>query len=175
MPSMNSTGTNIATLVTVEANSAPVICRVPVAIDSFSPAPFCRHLTIFSSVTIAASITRPTENARPAREITLSDLSNIRSATKATRTDSGTVAVTKKVARRLRMRKYKTAMARNKPMPRLPCTSDIARRICTDASKLRSIARPASANGPSLSSTTTLLISSRIVTVLASNSLCTVM
>ncbi len=60
---------------------------------------------MFSSVTIAASMTRPTANARPASEITLRVLSNMRNATNATSNDSGTVAVTRNVARRLRIRK----------------------------------------------------------------------
>ncbi len=60
---------------------------------------------MFSSVTMAASMTRPTENASPASEITFSDLSNTRSAMNATSSDSGTVAVTRNVARRLRNRK----------------------------------------------------------------------
>ncbi len=102
---MNSTGAKIATLVTVDANSAPVICLVPFATAAFSSRPACRQRTMFSSVTIAASMTRPTENASPASEMTLSDLSNMRSATNATSRDSGTVAVTRKVARRLRIRK----------------------------------------------------------------------
>ncbi len=60
---------------------------------------------MFSSVTIAASMTRPTENASPASDITFNDLSNRRRARNATSNDSGTVAVTRKVARRLRIKK----------------------------------------------------------------------
>ena len=105
MPSMNSTGRKMATLVTVEANSAPVICRVPLATASRICMPSWRQRTMFSSVTMAASMTSPTANARPASEMTLRDLSNRRSATNATSSDNGTVAVTSSVARRLRMRK----------------------------------------------------------------------
>ena len=175
IPVMNSTGAKIATLVTVDANSAPEICRVPLATASFSSRPLCRQRTMFSSVTIAASMTRPTANARPAREMTFSDLSNSRSATNATSSDSGTVAVTRNVARRLRMRKYSTPTASSRPIPRLLRTREIARRMCTDASKLRSISSPASARGPAFSSTIARLTSSRILTVFASNERCNVM
>ena len=66
---MKTTGRKMATVVAVEANSAPHTCCAPFMEAVCESAPCSRWRTMFSSTTIAASITIPTAKASPASRV----------------------------------------------------------------------------------------------------------
>src|SRR5438309_136097 len=66
----NNTGTNTATVVAVEASSAPATWRAPVLVASSSGVAPSRRRTTLPQTTIAPSTTMPTANASPASEMT---------------------------------------------------------------------------------------------------------
>ena len=113
---------NIATLVAVEANSAPVTCIVPLrtAILLLNPSPLRR--TIFSCTIMAASNTKPTEKANPARDITFKLRPNKLKARKATAREMGIVSAMIRVGRNPRKNTHKIPSASKTPMPKLPFT-----------------------------------------------------
>ena len=168
MPFINKIGKNIATLVAVEANSAPVTCKAPRITALLLSMPKLRNLTIFSCTIIAASKTKPTEKAKPASEITFKLRSNAAKVINATINETGIVAAIISVLRMPRKNNQRIIKASNTPKPKLFCTSSRAFLICTDASKLSSMTKPAAFIGPTLSSLMAILISSSKATVLAS-------
>ena len=122
-------GRNIATLVAVEANNAPVTCNAPRITALLLSMPKLRSLTMFSWTIIAASSTKPTENAKPANEITFKLRSNAAKAINDTINDTGIVAAIIKVLRIPRKNNQRIINASSTPKPRLFCTSSKALRI----------------------------------------------
>ena len=129
IPFINKIGKNIATLVAVEANKAPVTCNAPRITALLLSMPRLRSLTIFSCTIIAASNTKPTEKAKPANEITFKLRSNAARAINDTIKDTGMVAAIIKVLRIPRKNNQRIINASNTPNPKLFCTSAKALRI----------------------------------------------
>ena len=123
---------------------------------------------MFSCTMMAASSTKPTAKARPASEITFKLRSKIFNVKNATNKETGIVAAITNVAFKPLKNSHKIKHDSKTPRPKLLLTNDKALRICTEASKLNSIAKPFSASGPSFSSLMARLMSSSRATVLAS-------
>ena len=116
----NTTGRKIATVVAVDATRAPRTCCAPSKAVSTRLPPASRKRTIFSSTTMEASSTMPTENAIPASEITFIVLALISSTLKANSNDTGMAKATSKVARKRRRNHHNTHTASTIPSSRLP-------------------------------------------------------
>ena len=172
-PSMNRIGRKMAILVIVDANNAPTTCDGPSRAACADGIPPWRRRTIFSWTMIAASSTSPTANASPASDTTLRLRPKALNASNEDSSENGIVNAISRVARQPRRKHHSTPSASITPSTRLPLTRAIARRMCTEASKLRTICRLASASGPAFSSSIIALISSRIATVLAPYLPCT--
>ena len=120
-------GMKIATVVAVDARSAPHTWLVPRSLASAGVAPVSRRRTMFSSTTIAASSTMPVAKARPASEITLSErpvgerIANVASS------DTGIASAMISVARHWRRNSHRTPMASSTPAMRLPVNKLIER------------------------------------------------
>jgi hypothetical protein len=71
-PSTNTTGTNTAATEMVAAVAAKAISRVPLLAASVALSPCSRCRSMFSSTTIASSITTPTASAMPSSVMVLS-------------------------------------------------------------------------------------------------------
>jgi hypothetical protein len=164
---MKITGTNTATVVRVEATSAPATWRVPRLAASNGILPLSRRRTMFSATTTAASITMPTAKARPASEITFR-LRPARSSTmKVASNEIGMAEAISKVARRSRRNHHKQPTASNTPASRLPESRLIARLMKSEESKLCSMPRPFSLSTPSRSSAMTDLTSLSVASTFA--------
>ena len=124
---MKITGRKIATVVAVDASSAPQTCPVPSSAASPISLPFSRRRTMFSSTTMAASSTMPVAKASPASEMTLRLLPVTLSSMKVASSEAGIAAATIRVARSLRRKYHSTPTARNTPRNRLLVTRLIAR------------------------------------------------
>ena len=114
---------NIATVVAVDAISAPNTSFVPLYALSSSLATLLRVRTIFSSTTIAASSTIPTAKAKPAREIMLSERPVICRTTKVLNKEMGMANATMSVARSCRINAHRIPMANSTPINRLLVTN----------------------------------------------------
>ena len=71
-PSTNTTGTNTAATENVAAVAANAISRVPMRAAAYASSPPSRWRSMFSSTTIASSITTPTASVMPSSVIVLS-------------------------------------------------------------------------------------------------------
>ena len=124
---MNKTGRKMATVVAVDASSAPQTWREPCREASVAGRPFSRRRTMFSSTTIAASITMPTAKANPAKEMTFRlrpaafNMMNVASR------EMGMAAAMMSVALTRRRNHHSTPTARNIPRKILPETREMAR------------------------------------------------
>ncbi len=94
-----NTGRKIATVVAVDATSAPQTWPAPRSAASKPSRPCSRWRTMFSSTTIAASSTMPVANASPAIEITFSDMPSPSSTMNEKHRHSGIARATIMVAR----------------------------------------------------------------------------
>ena len=117
--SRKTTGKNIATVVTVEANKAPQTWLAPSNEAIPADLPSSRKRTIFSSTMIDASSTIPTAKANPAREITLSVLPVISSMIKLVNKHTGIETATTRVVRRRLKNHQSMVTAKRIPIPRL--------------------------------------------------------
>ena len=125
--SRNTMGRKMATVVAVEASSAPQTCSGPVSAASFASMPRSRSRTTFSSTTMAASRVIPTANARPASEMMLTVRPAKSRKMNAANSDTGIEIATSSVRRGLRRNHHSTAMASTTPRPRLLRTISIER------------------------------------------------
>ena len=119
-------GINTITVVNAETNTAPQTCLVPSRAAFRMDWPCSRRRKMFSSTTIAASTTMPTEKAIPASEITLRDRPNNAIATNAPITDTGIAIVIMIVARSERRKRSKMIPANTPPTQMFCCTSRMA-------------------------------------------------
>ena len=95
-----SRGKNTATVVMVEASTAPPISRVPCRAASASDVRgSLRCRAMFSSTTMALSISMPTANAIPPRLMMFNVMSKTSISTNVASTETGMVAVTISVLR----------------------------------------------------------------------------
>jgi len=88
MPPTTAIGANTATVVRVEAVTAPLTSRTAVRIAVREGSPYSRWRLMFSSTTIESSTTRPTAMVSPPRVSRLSEWSPTHSAMSAITTDS---------------------------------------------------------------------------------------
>ena len=89
MPSTKTIGKNTATVVSVEATTAPPTSRVPRIAAARASSPSSRHRTIDSSTTIALSTSMPIPRASPPSDITFSETPSSRIGAKVAITESG--------------------------------------------------------------------------------------
>ena len=124
---MNNTGRKIATVVAVDASSAPQTWPEPCSEASVGGNPFSRRRTMFSSTTIAASSTMPTAKASPASEITLRLRPAAFSTMNVASREMGIATAMMSVALTRRRNHHSTPTARNIPRKILPDTREMAR------------------------------------------------
>ena len=163
----NNTGTNTATVVAVEASSAPATWRAPVLVASSSGIPPSRSRTTLPETTIAPSTTMPTANASPASEMTFRLRPQRSSTTKVAHRHTGMVAAISSVTRHSRMNHHTTSSASSAPTTRFSVSSRTARRMNSDASKDCSMPSPWAVSGPARSSATAALTASSVASTLA--------
>ena len=89
MPSMKTIGKNTATVVSVEATTAPPTSRVPRTAASRTPSPSSRHRTMDSSTTIALSTSIPMPRASPPSDMMFTLTPSHRRGANVAMTDSG--------------------------------------------------------------------------------------
>ena len=128
-PASSSTsriGMNTATVVKVDASTAPKTSRPPSTAARIGALPISRCLYTFSSTTIALSTTMPTANAIPARLMTLIDRPSATIATIAPTTEIGIASAMMPAVRSERRNNNKMKIASPPPIQMLFCTSDSA-------------------------------------------------
>ena len=117
----------MATVVAVEAKSAPHTWFVPCWAASVGERPFSRKRTMFSNAMMAASRTMPTAKARPASEMTLSVRPAASMMTKVASKEAGIASATINVARNFRRNHQRQMMAKQTPSARLLATISMER------------------------------------------------
>ena len=110
-------GRKMATVVAVDASSAPHTCSGPMSAASSAAMPRSRSRTMFSSTTMAASRVIPTANARPASEMMLTVRPVSSRPRNAAKSEIGIATATRSVARNLRRNSHSTTMASTTPRP----------------------------------------------------------
>ena len=109
---MNRTGTNTATVVSVEATMAPLTSRPPSTAARRRPLPISRWRKMFSSTTTALSTTMPVAKARPASMMTLSEEPRTSRTTKVVTMDTGIATATTRMLATLLRNSSNTSTAR---------------------------------------------------------------
>ncbi len=111
----NTTGKNTATVVSVDASTAPHTSRVPSYAARNAFFPMCRCRSMFSSTTIASSTSRPVANARPARLTRFSVVPSARITMNVPISDIGIETLTTSVDAMLRRNVHNTNTVKMQP------------------------------------------------------------
>ena len=96
-PLINASEPNTSSVVANEERTPGSTCPTPLTAASSGLSPLCRRAAMFSAITIASSISRPTPISRPTIEIMLIVMPSIGSTNSAPRKDTGRPMVTQKL------------------------------------------------------------------------------
>ena len=134
MPPMNSTGRNTAASEAVIETMVKPISRAPRRAASIRPMPSSRWRTMFSSITMASSTTKPTARVSAISERLSIEWPSTYMTMNVPRMDMGTARLGMMVADRLRRNRKMTSTTSAMARIRVNCTSWTEPRIETDRS-----------------------------------------
>ncbi len=129
MPPMNSTGMKTATREMVMETMVKPISREPRKAASIGRSPCSMWRTMFSSMTMASSTTKPTDRVRASRVILLTEKSSRYMPAKVPMMESGSARLGMMVAERLRKNRKITRMTRKTVTSRVNLTSETDSRM----------------------------------------------
>jgi len=129
IPSAKVTGKKTAAMETVAAVAAKAICRAPREAASTGASPCSRWRSMFSSTTMASSITTPTARVRPSSVITLRVKPRSHITPKVATSESGMAAATIRVGRMRRRKTNTVTTASTAPSARAKSVSSTASRM----------------------------------------------
>jgi hypothetical protein len=132
MPPRNTSGTNTTIGVSVEPTSAGVSSRMAASAALCGLSPAERWTTMFSTITMASSMTTPMQAARPPRVMRLKLMFPSFMKTMATSAAMGITTAATTVLRQLRRNRVRMAMERPRPMRMLSTTPWIESRTRMD-------------------------------------------
>ncbi len=116
MPSTKTMGRNTATVVRVEATTAPPTSAVPLMAAAYRDCPICFLRKIDSSTTIELSTSMPMPRVNPPSDMMFSEMSSLYMATKVATTEMGMLVAMIRVLRRSRRNSSSTTMASSPPI-----------------------------------------------------------